>query len=418
MANKEHLEIIKQGVETWNAWRQAHPDIIPDLSYVNLGGTHLRYKNAQYRPAGFPDVAWQEPILQKPELQRINLSRARIYGTYFGEAQLQDANFQVAEGNGVDFRDADLQRADFSHAGIQDSNFTGANLQHAAFEGYANLLRCSFGSADLRSSRFRQAVLVSADFSHSNLQRANLRESRLEEAILTNANLRYADLRGADLSSASLVGTHLEESNLQGARIFGISAWGLHLEGAKQSGLVITPPDEPKVTVDDLEVAQFIYLLLNNEKVRHVIDTVTSKVVLILGRFTEERKAVLAAIREELRRCDLTPLLFDFDKPDSKDVTGTVETLARLARFIIADLTDPSSIPHEIATIVPFLRTTPVLPLRLVGSSGYSMFDDLQRAYTWVLKIHEYVDGASLISTLPEVIAPANDMAEKLRKTP
>lgn len=54
------------------------------------------------------------------------------------------------------------------------------------------------------------------------------------------------------------------------------------------------------ITVDNLEVAQFIYLLLNNEKIRQVIDTITSKVVLILGRFTDERKSVIDAIREEL----------------------------------------------------------------------------------------------------------------------
>jgi hypothetical protein len=110
------------------------------------------------------------------------------------------------------------------------------------------------------------------------------------------------------------------------------------------------------------------------------------------------------------------PILFDFDKPGSKDVTGTVETLARMARFIIADLTDPSSIPHELAMIVPFLRTTPVRPLRLVGSGGYSMFDDFRPSYPWVLDTHEYQDSASLIASLAEVIAPAEAMAEELRK--
>ena len=109
------------------------------------------------------------------------------------------------------------------------------------------------------------------------------------------------------------------------------------------------------------------------------------------------------------------PVLFDFDKPVSKDVTGSVETLARMARFIIADLTDPNSIPHELATIIPFLRTTPVLPLRVVGSRGYSMFSDL-RVYPWVLDISEYENVGTLISTLPKVIAPADEMAEKFRK--
>jgi hypothetical protein len=35
--------------------------------------------------------------------------------------------------------------------------------------------------------------------------------------------------------------------------------------------LVITRGDEPEITVDNIEVAQFIYLMLKNQKVRDVI---------------------------------------------------------------------------------------------------------------------------------------------------
>jgi hypothetical protein len=115
----------------------------------------------------------------------------------------------------------------------------------------------------------------------------------------------------------------------------------------KQQNLVITD-EHPWITVDDLEVAQFIYLMLHNEKVRQVIDTITSKAVLILGRFTDERKTVLDALREELRKRNYLPILFDFDVPATSDITETVSLLARMARFIIADLTDPSSIPKEL----------------------------------------------------------------------
>ena len=66
--------------------------------------------------------------------------------------------------------------------------------------------------------------------------------------------------------------------------------WDVQHEGTIQLNLVITPPRLPTITVDNLEIAQFIYLLLNNENIRNVIDTITSKVVLILGRFTPERK--------------------------------------------------------------------------------------------------------------------------------
>ena len=131
--------------------------------------------------------------------------------------------------------------------------------------------------------------------------------------------------------------------------------------------MVITSGDEPAITVDNIEVAQFVYLLLHNEKIRDVINTITSKVVLILGRFTDERKSVLDAIREELRKRDYLPILFDFNVPATRDITETVSLLARMARFIIADLTDPSSIPKELEAIVPSLAV-PIQPL-LEGSS-------------------------------------------------
>src|SRR5262249_17221548 len=248
------------------------------------------------------------------------------------------------------------------------------------------------------------------------LSGAILTEANLIEANLIGANLTEANLSEACLAGSLLIHTNLENANLNGCRIYGISAWNLKGVPRNQLDLIITRDNEPIVTNDNLEVAQFIYLLLNNQKIRHVIDTITSKVVLILGRFTEERKRVLDAIREELRKHDYIPVLFDFDKPASKDTTGTVETLARMARFIIADLTDPSSIPHELGTIVPFLRTTPVLPIKVAGSTGYSMFEDLRR-YHWVLDIYEYADGDALISTLPKVIAPADRMAEEFRRT-
>src|SRR5205085_2547400 len=113
------------------------------------------------------------------------------------------------------------------------------------------------------------------------------------------------------------------------------SVWDVNLHGAIQTNLVITPSTHPAITVDNLEVAQFIYLLLNNGKIREVIDTITSKVVLILGRFTDERRAVLEALRGELRTRNYTPVLFDFDRPASRDITETVQILASMSRFVI-----------------------------------------------------------------------------------
>jgi len=126
-----------------------------------------------------------------------------------------------------------------------------------------------------------------------------------------------------------MVETDLADTDLTGCRIYGISAWGVKLsERTKQQGLIMTPFGEPAVTVDDLEVAQFVYLLLHNKKIRNVIDTVGKKGVLLLGRFTEGRIAVLERLRDELRKLGYLPIVFNFDKPETKDFTETVRLLA------------------------------------------------------------------------------------------
>jgi Pentapeptide repeats (8 copies) len=361
MPDEEHLKILKQGVEQWNKWRLENA-IRPDLSSANLIGADLIGTDLIDAYLSFTDLSGAN--LSGAKLSGTNLIGAYLSGAYLGGAYLSG------------------------------TNLIGAYLSGAYLSG---------------------AYLIGAYLSGANLIGANLSGAYLGGAYLSGANLTSADLSDADLSRTGLVETDFTNATITGCRTYGASVWNVTLVGTVQHNLVITKEGEPVVTVDGLEVGQFIYLLLNNQNVRKIIDTVTSKVVLILGRFTEPRKAVLDAIRERLRRSDFTPVIFDFDKPSSKEVTGTVETLARLARFIIADLTEPSSIPDELATVVPFLRTTPVLPLKLVGSGGYSMFDDFSD-YTWVLKTHEYKDGDSLIADLAEVIAPAEEMATNFRK--
>jgi hypothetical protein len=107
-----------------------------------------------------------------------------------------------------------------------------------------------------------------------------------------------------------------------------------------------------------------------------------------------------------LRKHDYLPILFDFDVPENRDITETVSLLARMARFIIADLTDPSSIPKELEAIVPSLAV-PVQPLLEGMARPYAMFKDYWK-HDWVLPPYRYEGLELLLAALAEkVIAPA-----------
>lgn len=374
-ANMEHIELLKQGPEIWNRWRKENPTVRPNLSCADLSG------------ANFSSVGIIGPSLEGADLYGTNLIFANL-----ALARLKNAYLLNAKLVGADLRSANLTGADLSLVDLRYANLNGASLTGA------NLFR---------------AVL-----DDTNLIGTNLRGANLEGASLKNANLK-----GANLEYAQLTGTALDGAIIRNCRVYGISAWGIKGEPKDQSNLFISLFDEafclrtPDITVDNLEVAQFIHLLLNSTKIRTVIDTITTKAVLILGRFTDERKVVLNAIREGIKELDYLPILFDFKEPAHRDLAETVSTLAHMSRFIIADITDAKSIPAELAGIVPALPSVAVQPLILRSDYEYALFEHIKR-YPWVLDVYLYDDQKMLLSNLKEkVIDPVETKARELTKS-
>jgi hypothetical protein len=215
---------------------------------------------------------------------------------------------------------------------------------------------------------------------------------------------------------AQLVEAKLMDANLSACRIYGVSAWNVQVnDGTKQRELVVTDEGESKVTTDDLEMGQFLYLMLHNEKLRGVIETITSKVVLILGRFSPKRKEVLDAIREELRKRPYVPVVFDFEQSPNRTTDETITLLARMARFIIADISDAKSVLQELRGIVPDCPTIPVQPIIVSDQAEPGMFDFFRR-YPWVLDTVRYAEQAELLAHLDDrIIAPAEAKVAELR---
>jgi uncharacterized protein YjbI with pentapeptide repeats len=387
MANAEQLEILKQGVKIWNKWRAANPETVVHLSRADL-------KNF--------------------DLSMVNLSGCYLEGTILKNTDLSDANLSGAQLGETNLQGAVLKRTNLSKAWLIEANLSGANLDKA------DLTRAFLESAFLRSANLTSAILREARLTVADLVMANLTGADLTGAVLNGANLSGADLTEANLSEAELAGatfmrTEVHRAKISGSFIYGINVWDLKGEFEEQKDLVITPPEVPTITVDSIEVAQFVYLILNNEKIRDVIDTLTSKSVLILGRFTQERKVVLDSLKNKLREYNLLPILFDFDRSEDKDFTETIQTLAGLCYFVIADITSPKSSPLELQATVPNIQV-PFVPILQEGEQPFAMMVDLQKKYNWVLDTLSYSSIDTLIKALkPAIIDPAIQKHNELR---
>jgi len=409
MANDEHLERFLYRSEGWNAWRAEYPHVRPELSDIDLRGRSI---------SGF-------------NLASADLSRAQLQGSYFDRVDLRGANLGEVQARKATFANVNLEKTSFRGADLVWAIFRDANLQGAALTNVdlwgarlsdVDLRHANLDDARLGDLRISNVNLAGASLIRAGLNGVNLSDTDLTGANLTEASLGRTNLSGARLSQAILRGANLVDSDLSGADItgcsvYGISAWDVNLQGASQTNLVLSRPGESVVTVDNLELAQFIFLLLNNQEIRNVIDTITSKVVLILGRFTSARKTVLDAIRQELRKdaYGYVPIVFDFDRPASRDLHETVTLLARMSRFIIADITNAKSIPQELTAVVKDLPSVPVQPILRKGSKPWAMFEHIQR-YPWVLPVIPYLSKKDLLDNMREkVIEPAESMAQEQR---
>lgn len=289
---------------------------------------------------------------------------------------------------------------------------------------------------------FANAVLINSNLCHQKLSNANFHEANLGRARLHNANLteanfcrtdlyetelQYAILNKANFQGAQLAKTNFENAQLNDCKVYGASAWDLKLDEAEQNRIIIRYLQEnmeqegegkkdSEITVDSLEDAQLVFLLLNNPKIHGVLESVTSKVVLILGRFTDERKRVLDALRKSLRNRNFVPIIFDFEKPERRDLTETISMLAHMALFVIADITDEKSIPQELQKIVPNLPSLPVRSIIQEDQYEYAMFEGFG-GYLSVLPPYRYQNTEQLLESLEEhVIKPSMDKADEIYK--
>jgi|LGOV01.1.fsa_nt_gb uncharacterized protein YjbI with pentapeptide repeats len=332
MANEEHIKILKLGIREWNQWRKVYPKIRPDLSGINF------------------------------------------YDVFPGSNDMYD----IPAIEGANFDDCNLRNAEMRDREFNNCSFISAEL-HMADLCFAYFYNCQFNDTRMRLSRIGSTIFSGCIFCESDLS-----YSSAENTSFTNCYIERTKFK-----SVHFVKADFTESRIIKCNVYGISSWDMILENTIQEDIYIMEDEDDLLSVDDIELAQFIYMMIENKNLRRIIDTITSSVVLILGRFTTERKKILDRIKLQVREHGLIPILFDFEGPDSRDVTETVKVLANISRFVIADLTDAKSIPQELMIIVPTSPSLVIYPILAETEREYGMYSFFDN-YSWVKEITKY----------------------------
>ena len=189
MANMEQVQIVRQGRDAVNRWREEHPGESLDLNacymshtripMVDLSGSDLRNSDlmgAMLRRANLSDC----------RLNPVHLYRADLRQTTFVGSLLNGANLR-----GADCREADFQNTDMDRIILSDANLSGANLRGA------NLSRANLDRADLTGADLTGATLNGAALTRTNLTNTIFRQSDFYEAVFNTTVLSGADFTGS-----------------------------------------------------------------------------------------------------------------------------------------------------------------------------------------------------------------------------
>lgn len=373
MANSEQFAILMHGIDTWNSWRKSNPQIKPDLREVDLSETNLSgadlheadFCDARLCGANLSSTDFSEANCTGAKLSYAKLVEATLCGTRLIRTDLSRTEFNGADLSTANLMYANLKYADLSRANCSAAKLCDANLSDAKLSGTrfcnANLAKANLSYAKLTGADLGKANCASANFCNADLSKANLNEANLTGADLSDADFTDAKMSGACLTHAKMLRSKLENTVLKNCNIHEIFAWEVGFtRDTDQSNLIITPEQEPAISVDNILVAQFFQLLLNSAEIREVLRP-ERKAVLVLGT-VYQNKEFLDSIADELRTRNFFSIVLDLERASDKRFKETVHILAELCRFIVADLSDPSSVSREILALF-YRERIPFVPL-------------------------------------------------------
>jgi hypothetical protein len=236
---------------------------------------------------------------------------------------------------------------------------------------------------------------------------------------------RLYEALGLGMGVDEAVGVARRASMEWGARN-GLFDWGLYMVYAQTADAVLFPRTQTAAVATkqkavrrqhEAEIGRSVRRVreLDGMNFGEILSRTVERRVLILGRFSARRLPVLQAIKDRLaeHKNGYLPELFTFKRPDSRDLVESIVGFATMSRFVIADLSEPRSIPQELQAIVPALQSVPVVPIINEGGREFATFSALARRPNVAQPTLRYKNVEDLAAKLDEVIVP---IAEGLKK--
>jgi hypothetical protein len=163
--SEEHLTLLKQGVNKWNSWRAANPDIEPNLMNADLSNVDLREVNLSNANLVMSDLRWVN-------LSKANLSRASLFN-----ADLSFANLSNAILRSTVFWETNLSNANLAGAVLDESFFGGTVLGNTDLFNTSGLDSCSHNGPSILDNR---TIAKSGNLGLSFLRGCGLPESLID----------------------------------------------------------------------------------------------------------------------------------------------------------------------------------------------------------------------------------------------
>ena len=125
ISGNKYAKILRQGVESWNQWREKHPNELVNLTHRGLDGLNL----------------------SGASLIRVNLLDANLRGTNLTNCDIRVSSLRMADLTNCDLTGADLTDSDLTEANLTGANFTNVRI------GFT-----TFGDIDFRSVKGLETV--------------------------------------------------------------------------------------------------------------------------------------------------------------------------------------------------------------------------------------------------------------------